>query len=176
MLNENLNKIYEISPLTMAVLPVSDDETGAMNTVIIEQTGSYRVPSPPTKLIDSACRFFGSSLQGRVEGTREISRFTHKAPIVIDPSTGMFFFPTMSPRNRNCAWINHSYVENVQAINQKQTKVVFSNNEYVIVDISYGSMVNQLQRTAQFRFSLENRMKQIHSEMKKKLPQQIKQP
>src|SRR5699024_11250812 len=63
---------------------------------------------------------------------------------------------------------NHSYVENIQAIDQKQTKIVFSNNEYVIVDISYGSMVNQLQRTAQFRFSLENRMKQIHSEMKKK--------
>src|SRR5699024_8195818 len=147
------------------------DETGATNTVILEETATYQIPSSPTKLIDLACRYFGSSLQGRQEGTREVSRITHKAPIAIDPSTGMFFFPTTSPQNRKCSWIKHTHADDTQPIGHKKTKIIFNNGQYIVVNISYGSMKNQLQRTAQFRFLLENRMKQIRQEMKSELPQ-----
>lgn len=174
MLNENVN-LYEISPLTMAVIP-ENDERGSINTVILEETGTYQIPSSPTKLIDLACRYFGSSLQGRQEGTREVSRITHKAPIAIDPSTGMFFFPTTSPKNRKCSWINHSHVDDIQPIGNKQTRIMFKNGQHIAVDVSYGSMMNQVQRTAQFRFLLENRMKQIHQEMAKGIPQLNEQP
>jgi len=34
--------------------------------------------------------------------------------------------------------------------------------------VSYGSMMNQLHRTAQFRYSLDSRMKLIKKAMKKK--------
>lgn len=173
MLNESYH-LYEISPLTMAVIP-EDDEKGTTSTVILEETGSYQVPSTPTRLIDLACRYFGSSLQGRQEGTREVSRITHKAPIAIDPSSGMFFFPTTSPKNRKCSWINHSHVDDIKPIGTKQTKIIFTTGQHIIVDISYGSMMNQLQRTAQFRFLLENRMKQIRQEMEKEMPQQSEQ-
>lgn len=166
MLNENNHDLYEISPFTMAVIP-ENDETGATNTVVLEESGIYHIPSPPTRLIDLACRYFGSSLKGRQEGTKDVSRITHKAPIAIDPSTGMFFFPTTSPRNRDCSWINHSHVDDIQPICQKETKIIFKNGQHIIIGISHGSMMNQLQRTAQFRFLLENRMKQIRLEMEK---------
>jgi|SRR5690625_1084259 len=170
MLNEQEKHFYEISPLTMAVIP-ERDETGATNTVILEEEGSYQIPSSPTRLIDLACRYFGSSLQGRLDGTREISRITHKAPIAIDPSTGMFFFPTTSPQNRKCSWINHSHVDYIKPIGSKRTKIVFNNGKYIIVDISYGSMMNQLQRTAQFRYTLEQRMRLIRQGLEKDTPQ-----
>ncbi|HLS22674.1 MAG TPA: competence protein ComK [Pseudogracilibacillus sp.] len=158
----------EISPLTMAVLP-KEDETGKTSTIILEKSGKYSIPSSPTDLIDLACRYFGSSLEGRLEGTKEVSQYTHKAPIAIDPLSGMFFFPTTSPKNRNCSWINHSHVDMLERVGHDKTKVIFNDGSYIIVDVSYGSMSNQLQRTAQFRFFLEKRLRKIHSSVNKQI-------
>lgn len=170
--NENF-LFHEITPLTMAVLP-ENDETGALNTLVLEESGEYVVHQSPTKLIDLACKYFGSSLQGRLDGTREVSRITHKAPIAIDPSTGMFFFPTTSPKNKACSWINHSHVDHIKPVGKKKTKIVFNNGKQIVVDISYGSMLNQLQRTAQFRYSLEQRMKHIQIEIESRKNEKVK--
>lgn len=164
MLSEKRSLTYEISPMTMAVIP-KQDESGKTHTIILEETGEYYVPSSPTRLIDLACRYFGSSLRGRLEGTKDISRITHKAPIAIDPSSGMFFFPTTSPRNKKCSWINHTHVDHIIPKENKQTKIIFNNGKELLVDVSYGSMMNQIQRTAQFRYSLEHRIKLILEEM-----------
>lgn len=164
---------HEITPLTMAVLP-ENDETGAINSIVLEESGEYLVQSNPTKLIDLACKFFGSSLRGRLEGTRQISRITHKAPIAIDPSSGMYFFPTTSPKNKACSWINHSHVDHIQPAGKKQTKIVFHNGKSIVVNVSYGSMLNQMQRTAQFRYSLEQRMRQMKSDMENRMLEKSK--
>lgn len=156
----------------MAVIP-ENDETGAVNSLVLEETGEYLVHFPPTKLIDKACKYFGSSLKGRLEGTKEVSRITHKAPIAIDPSTGMFFFPTTSPKNIDCSWINHSHVDYIKPEGKKQTKIIFNNGESIIVNVSYGSMLNQLQRTAQFRYSLEQRMKQVQNEIETRIAEKL---
>lgn len=174
MLNEQKKSTYEISPLTMAVIP-KNDETGAINTIVLEESGTYYVSTPPTRLIDLACRYFGSSLKGRQHGTKEVSRITYKAPIAIDPSTGMFFFPTTSPRNRKCSWINHSHVDDVRPMSHNKSKVVFNNGQSTIINISHGSILNQLHRTAQFRYLLESRMKEIQQEIEKGLPQYFNQ-
>lgn len=157
MLNELIKLDYEITPLTMAVL-YNKSEDGMIKTFILEESREYIVHSSPTKIIDYACKFFGSSLKGRLEGTKDISKITHKAPIAIDPSSGMYFFPTASPTNQKCSWISHSHVEFVKPINNDKTELFFKNGSRISIDVSYGSILNQVQRTAQFRFSLEHRM------------------
>lgn len=62
MLNEVIKTNYEITPLTMAVL--CKNEKGNIKTFVLEETQEYIVHSTPTKVIDHACKFFGSSLQG----------------------------------------------------------------------------------------------------------------
>jgi|SRR5690625_3489356 len=148
---------YEITPLTMAVLCKKNDK-GGVNSYVLEETKEYFVHSAPTKVIDHACKFFGSSLKGRLEGTKDISRITHKAPVAIDPSSGMYFFPTASPTNVNCSWISHSHVEYVKPLKNDKTELIFKNGNRIAINVSYGSILNQVQRTAQFRYSLENRM------------------
>lgn len=115
MLNELIKLNYEVTPLTMAVL-YKKNEQGNIKTSVLEETREYIVHSTPTKVIDHACKFFGSSLKGRLEGTKDISKITHKAPVAIDPSSGMYFFPTASPMNKKCSWISHSHVEFVKPI------------------------------------------------------------
>ena len=174
MLNEELyTPLHEITPLTLAVVP-KEDKAGKIHTCILEREATYVVEYSPSKLIDYACRFFGSSLKGRQEGTRNIAGITHKAPISVDPSSGMYFFPTTSPTNARCSWIAHSHIDHVNRISASSSEIVFKNGEKIILDASYGSLMNQIHRTAQYRYQLDNRIK--HSQKHKPDPDSEKGP
>jgi len=162
MLNEHLFTHHEITPLTMAILP-NYEENNAKSSHVLEESREYIVHSAPTKVIDNACKFFGSSLKGRIEGTKDISGITHKSPIVVDPSSGMYFFPTASPMNESCSWIAHSHIDQIFPKENNQTEILFKNGKRILFDVSYGSMLNQVHRTAQFRYSLEERIQIIRN-------------
>lgn len=154
---KSFTKTHEITPLTMAIL-ADHDENGKRSTCILEKESQYIVESSPSKVIDDACHFFGSSLRGRQEGTRHISGITHKAPIAIDPYSGMYFFPTISPASPTCSWIAHTHIYQVnEAVNQ-QTEITFNTGQKIIVEVSIGSIINQVNRTAQFRYLLGTRI------------------
>lgn len=155
---KNVELNFEVTPLTYAVLS-QELEAGELATYVLDEKQEYIIPTTPTKIIEQACRYYGSSLKGRVEGTKEISEIFYKPPIAINPSNGMFFFPTSSPRLKTCSWIAHSHILTLHPKeDQRTTEIVFKNGRKVIVPVSYGSITNQLQRTAQFRYELENRL------------------
>lgn len=153
---------HEITPLTMAII-ARHDEYGNTHTYVMEENDEYTIHSPPSKVIDYACKFFGSSLKGRQEGTKNICGITHKAPISIDPVSGMYFFPTASPTNPNCSWIAHSHIDQVNQTDHRNTEVTFKNGKKITLGISFGSMLNQVQRTAQFRYLLDNRIQFLNN-------------
>ncbi|MRH44167.1 competence protein [Aquibacillus halophilus] len=150
---------HEITPVTLAV--VAKELDGRQVTQILEDGEVFYVKKSPGKVIDLACKFFGSSLKGRQDGTRDICGITHKAPIAIDPSSGMYFFPTSSPQNPQCAWIAHSHIDQIIRSSIQETQIIFKNGQSVTVEVSHGSLLNQVQRTAQYRYLLDNRIKYI---------------
>lgn len=160
---------HEITPLTMAILP-QPIENGYLGSLILEENEEFTVNYAPSKLIDFACKFFGASLQGRQIGTKEVSQMTHKVPISIDPHSGMYFFPTLSPTNPGCAWIAHTHIESVSKAEHQKTKLVFKNGDHIIVDVSFGSMMNQINRTAQYRYMLDNRLLHLQSHKQRRDP------
>src|SRR5699024_174857 len=155
---KNVELNFEVTPLTYAVLS-QELEAGELATYVLDEKQEYIIPTTPTKIIEQACRYYGSSLKGRVEGTKEISEIFYKLQIAINPSIGMLFFPTSSSRLKTCSWIAHSHILTLHPKeDQRTTEIVFKNGRKVIVPVSYGSITNQLQRTAQFRYELENRL------------------
>src|SRR5699024_2951607 len=102
MLMKNELLTYEFYLLKMTIIAI-ENESGVINTQVFENEANYLINKSPVKMVDHACRYFGSSLRGRQDGTKDISGITHKAPISIDPASGMYFFPTSSPRNKNCS-------------------------------------------------------------------------
>ncbi|MFD1039020.1 competence protein ComK [Virgibacillus byunsanensis] len=160
MLNDVYLPSHEVTPLTMAVL-AQRDENGKLSTCVIEEQGENHVDHSPSKIIDYACKFFGSSLRGRQDGTRDICGITHKAPISIDPSSGMYFFPTTSPTSNKCSWIAHSHIDQVNKTTSQSTEITFKNGKRIIIEVSFGSILNQVQRTAQFRYLLDKRIKYL---------------
>lgn len=163
MENKIFSAYHEINPLTMAIIS-SRDEEGRPISYILEENTEYISRNSPSKLIDAACMFFGSSLRGRQEGARDISGLTHKVPISIDPSSGMYFFPTYSPISPKCSWIAHSHIDKITRLPDRKTEIGFKNGKLITLDVSYGSITNQVRRTAQYRFLLDNRLKMINND------------
>ncbi|GAB3790053.1 competence protein ComK [Virgibacillus kimchii] len=160
----------EVTPETMAVI-THRDRNGNIASQIFEEETKYIVAHSPTKVIEQACKFFGSSLKGRQEGTRDVCGINYKSPIAIDPLSGMYFFPTTSPLNTFCSWIGHSHIEHVKKAG-KGTEIILKNTQRVYLHVSYGSIQNQIQRTAQFRYILDHRIKYL----KKHTPGMVAEP
>lgn len=162
MLNELNSSEYEISPKTMALIAIQN-ENGTVNTKVLEEGMEYVTHISPTKMIEYSCRYFGSGFQGRLDGTREICGFSYKAPITINPTSGMYFFPTNSPNDKKCSWLSHSHINRIVSTERQQAKILFKNGQSITVDASLGSMTNQWYRTAQLRYSLEERLNGLKS-------------
>lgn len=150
---------HEITPLTLAIV-AEQDQYGHIGSRIFDEDDEHYVSGlTPTKMIDYTCRYFGANLKGRQEGTRDICGITHKAPISINPMSGMYFFPTISPANPQCSWISHSHIERVNKAVNQQAEIVFKNGKKLLLNVSFGSIINQVQRTAQYRYLLDSRLK-----------------
>lgn len=152
----------QVTPFTKAILP-EKTEGGRIGSRILEKDTEYIIKKSPSKVIDLACKFFGKTLIGLQEGTKEVCNFKHKLPISIDVWSGMYFLPTMSPTNSRCAWINHTYIENVEEVGSRQTRINFKDGSSEIIGVSHGSLLNQINRTAQYRFILDERIKSLRS-------------
>ncbi|WP_186579108.1 competence protein ComK [Aquibacillus kalidii] len=160
-MNESLKLNYEVNPSTLAIIAKELDGRHVAWIMEDGEDADYYVRQSPRKIMDVTCRFFGSSLKGRQDGTKDVCGISHKAPISIDSSSGMYFFPTTSPNNVNCSWIAHSHLDRINKLPEHFTELVFKNGRTVILKVSYGSMINQIQRTAQFRYLLDKRIKDL---------------
>lgn len=149
---------FEINPYTMAIVGERSNKNSPAFSRILEVESEFLVKMNPTMLMDRSCKYFGSSLKGRQEGTKEITGITYKAPVAVDPLNEIYMFPTISPYKDTCTWISHSYILNFFSVGREKTEVFFTNHHSIILDISKGSFENQLNRTAQFRYILSNRV------------------
>ncbi|SFJ64426.1 competence protein ComK [Halobacillus dabanensis] len=150
------SKEYEINPQTMALL-AKQGEGGQIYTEVIERGEHLEVPRCPSEVIDNSCRYFASSLEGRIAGTKQLTSYTHKPPIVISEAMGIYFFPIISPKRKDCSWIAHKYIRSYKGEPNKTTTVNFVNGMSVNLPVSDGMFANQVQRTAHLRVILEDR-------------------
>ncbi|MFD1414156.1 competence protein ComK [Oceanobacillus jeddahense] len=151
-------KIREITPYTMAILSELD-ENEQLVTRVLEDDAEYLLEEKPTKIIEYACTYFGSDLKGRQNGIKSVSGITHKVPIPVDPRNRMYFFPTKSPTLESCSWISHAHIDNSRKIDNTSTEILFKNGRTISLDVSHGIIVNQIQRTAQIRYLIDERGK-----------------
>jgi competence protein ComK len=154
-----VTKEYELTTQTLALI-AKTNPYGKVVTEVIEMNNRYELPVHPSRIIDESCKFFASSLSGRLAGTKQVAGFSHKPPIVISQSMGIYYFPTISPKRKDCSWISHSHIQSFKSDEGYMTTIKFSNGTTIQLPVSEGMIANQVQRTAQFRFLLESRIKQ----------------
>lgn len=143
---------YEINCDTLALIPVSENETK-----VIERNNNFNVNNSVMNIIENSCEYFGSSYLGRHEGTKKLIGITHKAPIIIEESKNLIYFPTTSPRLDNCIWIALNNIKTYERKNGK-TELEFTNNKKIRLDISFGSLDNQVLRATKLESVLRKRI------------------
>lgn len=152
----NIVDEYEITPYTLMMQPIIYE--GELCTHVWEVHDDFIVLAKPLNIIKTSCEYFGSSYEGRKEGTRHLTGYTHKAPIVIDQTSSIFFFPTASPQKQQCIWISYHHVELFRKDMNNDTSLVFSNKLQKTIPVSYSTFETQVERTARLKTKLDHRI------------------
>lgn len=144
-------KNYAINQNTLALVPL-----GKKKTVIYENHDCYIIDEKITKIMDRNCQFNGSSLEGRVKGTYTLTGFNYKAPIMVSEDKNIVFFPTCSPRLKECSWINAGNIKKLH-IKDNKCLIEFLNEECLEIEESFRIIQNQYLKS----LSLQNAFKNI---------------
>lgn len=131
---------YEINDDTLAVLPF---ESGKAR--VIEMDDEYIVDDIPYSIMENSCRYFGSSFEGRILGSKDILGSVYKTPVIVEESQKLIFFPTEALDSESVSWISYKKIKNVEKY-EKKSRIIFNNGESIIVDCPYFSVKNQIFR------------------------------
>ncbi len=143
---------YEINNDTLAILSITDNKSK-----IIEKNSEYIINLSSNKIMENSCEYFGSSLIGRQKGTKSLIGITHKVPIIVEESRKIIFFPTISPRLKNCSWISLNNIDNIKKID-KGSSIIFNNNKILNISIPYSIIDNQILRASRLESVLNKRI------------------
>lgn len=142
---------YEISPSTIAIIPIDKNKVK-----VIEEENDYIILKSTNEIINNSCKFFGSSYIGRHEGTKHLTGINYKAPIIIEETNEIIFFPTSSPRYENCCWISLKHIDKYEK-ELGNSKIIFKNGINLSLDISFSSLQNQILRSNLLRSVIRDR-------------------
>ena len=147
--------MYEIDLSTVMLIGIDDD-----NTKIITLDDESIVNVNCKKIIDNSCKFFGSSLNDRVNMTKRLINIKSKSPIIIEDSRNIIFFPLKSIREKLNIWISFNNLERYVKYGDK-TRFYFKNNKDVIIDFSYYIIDNQVTRSLMLDYELKKRRESL---------------
>lgn len=142
---------YEINKDTVALVPKDSN-----HTTVYEVDDSFIVDQPAINIVRDSCEYFGSSLEGRQIGTSALVGFTHKVPVIVEETFDLIFFPTLSPKNNQCAWIAYDHIFKPEKFKDK-TILELKNGKKIIIDASDAIIENQLYRCSRLKESLNLR-------------------
>ncbi len=150
---------YEINNNTVALYAMGD------KTRVYEEDSNFIVNKCANEIMEESCKYFGSSLAGRKKGTESLIGVSYKAPIIVEESSNIIFFPTSSPRLSTCSWLRLSSVDRYYYENNKLI-VVLKNKDKIALDTTYGIIDNQVMRATRLESVLNGR--KIEKKVQKK--------
>lgn len=141
---------YEINEDTLALISLDD------KTKVFEKDKTFMVSKDTNLIMEDSCQYFGSSLTGRQKGTENLIGVSYKAPIIVEESNNIIFFPTTSPRLKKCSWIS---LNNLERYYTKNKKIVleFKNKQKIMLNLSFGVIDNQILRATRLEAVLRGR-------------------
>lgn len=146
-------KNYQINEETLALVPM-----GKKQTIVYEKKDCYIINEKVSKIMETNCKYYGSSIEGRIKGTYSLTGYTYKAPIILREDKNLILFPTSSPRLKDCSWISLHNIKSVKKINSKST-IEFLNNESLEINTSFNILNNQYLRSLSLENAFKNRKK-----------------
>lgn len=143
---------YEINEGTLAVIATEDNKTK-----ILEDMDEYIINDTPYHVMDYSCKYFGSSYEGRKEGTKAILNIDYKVPIIVENYNNLIFFPTTSPNSSDCSWISLKDIDSYNEIKNVGTEILFNNGKKIVIPVSKRMIENQVLRASRLDLMIRKR-------------------
>ncbi|MBQ8219019.1 MAG: competence protein ComK [Bacilli bacterium] len=147
--------MYEIDLSTLMLIGLGND-----NTKVITSDTDFVINTNCNKIVDDSCEYFGSSLSDRIKMTNKLIKVSSKAPIIIEESRNIIFFPLKSVRDNNNIWISFNNLDNYQKYGKK-TILNFKCGKSITIDFSYYIIDNQVTRSIMLDYELIMRRKSL---------------
>jgi len=147
--------MYEIDLSTVMLIGLDD-----IKTKIITMDNEFILDIDSKKIIDNSCKFFGSSLNDRVNMTKRLINIKSKSPIIIEESRDIIFFPLKSIRDKCNIWISFNNLEKFVKSGDK-TIFYFKGNKQVEIDFSYYIIDNQVTRSLMLDYEVKKRRESL---------------
>lgn len=92
-------------------------------------------------ILNESCISYGSSLNGRIKGSKWALKSKYKLPIVVSEKEKLVFFPVKEMGRE--IWVNFDMIKEVKK-NKNVVKVEFKNGLKVDINVSYTIFNNQV--------------------------------
>ncbi len=109
------------------------------NTVMINTDGKMIINGNFIRsILNKSCIFYGSSLNGRLKGSKDLLKCRYKLPIIISENNRLIFFPV-----NKYFWINFNMIESFEK-KENHTIITFKNGYKRSIFVSYRVVNNQM--------------------------------
>ncbi len=115
---------YRITKRTVAILPCFD--LIMQSRIILEDGTEISTPLRPYQLLQLSCRQYNSSIEERIFVAKRVAGVKGKVPVVIEPTSGLVFFPTKSPKRDDCEWYAWSHVRDISTVEGVPTGTILT--------------------------------------------------
>ncbi|MBR1376492.1 MAG: competence protein ComK [Bacilli bacterium] len=128
---------YVINAETVVVMSV-----GSSCCKVYELDDCFEVNMSLKEIIELSCNYFGSSFNGRLEGSKYYLGYNYKLPIIVDEYRDIIVFPTKSYESNNNYLISLNQIKDFEKKN-KGILIYLKNGKNIEIEDSYGIFENQ---------------------------------
>lgn len=105
----------------------------------------HRFSQKPVTVLERWANEYGLGILGSHAAFKSRLCIRQKIPVLVDPFKQVYFFPTLSPQDVQCLWINASQIKAIKAIDLG-SEIRFKNGNVLRVTIGRRSLIRQWER------------------------------
>lgn len=143
-----MEKDYIINNETVVMMSVDN-----CRCKIYELENEFEVNTTIKKIINLSCKYFGSSFEGRLEGSKFYLNYDYKLPIIIDEHRDIIVFPLKSYNSSNNYIIFPNKIKSYKKTNNGILITTINDKKIEIKD-SFGIFDNQYLKSQKLLINL----------------------
>ena len=148
--------------LNSNVLCFTQDVENEENVLIIEKKAKINIKMDCFKFLKTSCSFYGHSYKMQRQFIIDNFNFYIKTPIIISEYEMIIFFPTTSPKSKECIWISYNNVERYVR-EHNYTKIYFKGGKVINVSVPYCTIDSQITKCIKIEKFINNiKMKKVY--------------
>jgi competence transcription factor ComK len=119
------------------------DERSKTTTIYGLRNSTYK--GKPLDFLESWTNTLGGGIMGSQSAFKRKLLIKQKIPVLVDPFRQIYFFPTLSPVNLDCIWVNASEIKSIKT-KGLNTEVIFKDESSLILSNGRRSIKKQWMR------------------------------